>query len=92
MNIQDEIVRRNLVSLCFELIGKIEYSFQDYEHLLRKKIQLIGDGSGTSHSEVLLHKACANMDGDIPDEIEDMLESDDFADSLEELLSDSEEN
>ena len=62
------------MSLCFELIGKIEYSFQDYEHLLRKKIQLIGDGSGTSHSEILLHKACANEDGDIPDEIEDMLE------------------
>ena len=37
MNIQDEIIRKNLTTLCFELIGKIEYSYADYEHLLKKQ-------------------------------------------------------
>ena len=41
MNIQEEIIRQNLVTLCFELISKIDYSYADYEHLLRQKKQLL---------------------------------------------------
>ena len=39
MNIQEETIRQNLVTLCFELISKIDYSYADYEHLLRQKKQ-----------------------------------------------------
>ena len=41
MNIQDEIIRKNLTTLCFELISKIEYSYADYEHLLKKQTQML---------------------------------------------------
>jgi len=42
LNLQDEVVRSSLVSLVFAISSKIEYSFQDYEHLLGEKKQLIG--------------------------------------------------
>lgn len=41
MNITDETIRNSLTSLCFELISKIDYSFDDYEHLLKKQSQLL---------------------------------------------------
>ena len=41
LNISDELIRKNLTTLCFDLIAKVEYSFQDYEHLLRRQKQLL---------------------------------------------------
>ena len=41
LNVEDEVVRKSLTSLCFELVRRVEYSFSDYEHLLRQKQQLI---------------------------------------------------
>ena len=35
MDIKEETIRQNLISLCFELISRVEYSYSDYEHLLR---------------------------------------------------------
>lgn len=52
LNIQDEIIRKNLTTLCFELIGKIEYSFIDYEHLLKKKIQLLNTDSESANGAI----------------------------------------
>lgn len=47
MNISDEIIRNSLTTLCFELICKIDYSYDDYEHLLKKQTQLLkGDDQG----------------------------------------------
>ena len=33
--VEDEVTRRNLVSLMFEYIGHIENSYRDYQHLLK---------------------------------------------------------
>lgn len=52
LNIQDEIIRKNLTTLCFELIGKIEYSFTDYEHLLKKKTQLLNSDSESANGAI----------------------------------------
>ena len=41
MSIQEETIRQNLVTLCFELVSKIDYSYADYEHLLRQRKQLL---------------------------------------------------
>lgn len=41
LNVEDEVVRKSLTSLCFELVRRVEYSFSDYEHLLRPRRQLI---------------------------------------------------
>ena len=37
LNLQDEVVRSNLISLVFTIASKIENSFADYEHLLGEK-------------------------------------------------------
>ena len=71
MNIQDEIIRKNLTTLCFELIGKIEYSYADYEHLLKKKTQLLkfNDDSSMNYMQSLA-QVCANDDQEIDSDIE----------------------
>ena len=58
MNIQDEIIRKNLTTLCFELISKIEYSYADYEHLLKKKTQLLKGDESTSNYLQTVMTAC----------------------------------
>jgi hypothetical protein len=41
--IEDEVTRRNLVSLMFEFVGHVYNSYHDYQHLLRYKRFLIKD-------------------------------------------------
>jgi hypothetical protein len=41
--IEDEVTRRNLVSLMFELVGRVENSLRDYQYLLKYKRFLIRD-------------------------------------------------
>lgn len=41
--IEDEVTRRNLVSLMFELIGHVDNSLRDYQYLLRYKCFMIRD-------------------------------------------------
>lgn len=53
MNIQDEIIRNNLTSLCFRLIGRYELSFDDYEHLLRKRKQIIKHNEDGANSTIV---------------------------------------
>ena len=43
MPIEDEVTRRNLVSLMFELVGQVHNSYSDYQHLLKYKRYLIKD-------------------------------------------------
>jgi hypothetical protein len=43
MPIEDEVTRRNLVSLMFELVGQVHNSYNDYQHLLKYKRYLIKD-------------------------------------------------
>ena len=43
LNHSDETIRNNLISLFFLLISKIEYSYADYEHLLRSRRLMITD-------------------------------------------------
>ncbi len=39
--IEDEVTRRNLVSLMFEYIGHVENSYRDYQHMLKYQRYLI---------------------------------------------------
>ena len=57
------MVRSNLTTLCFEVIGKMEYSYADYEHLLAKQTQLLkcDDENGITN---LVSAMCANPDDD----------------------------
>ena len=57
------MVRSNLTTLCFEVIGKMEYSYADYEHLLAKQTQLLkcDDENGIAN---LVSAMCANPDDD----------------------------
>ena len=41
LNTQEETIRQSLITLCFELISRVEYSYADYEHLLRQGKQQI---------------------------------------------------
>ena len=77
MNIQDEFVRNNLTTLCFDLICKIEYSYADYEHLLKRKTQLLRGEDEMSDSPGFIQKilqACSN-DEDLDSDIENILDS-----------------
>ena len=38
---REEQTRKSLIRLIFDTIAKVEYSFADYEHLLRSKKQLL---------------------------------------------------
>ena len=76
LNVQDEVVRKNLTGLCFELISKIEYSYTDYEHLLKRRTQLLSNeadaaSSGAAISAVIA--ACANDHQDGASDIEDII-------------------
>lgn len=41
LNIADETIRQSLTTLCFSLVSLVEHSFSDYEHLLKKRTQLL---------------------------------------------------
>ena len=41
--IEDEVTRRNLVSLMFGYIGKVNHSYRDYQHVLKYKRMVIKD-------------------------------------------------
>jgi hypothetical protein len=43
LSIEDEVTRRNLVSLMFNFIGQIHHSLRDYEHMLKYGRIVIGD-------------------------------------------------
>jgi hypothetical protein len=52
LNLEDEVVRSSIVSLAFEIAGHIEPSYDDYEHLLGEKRQLISQVSGEAQEEI----------------------------------------
>lgn len=41
--IEDEVTRRNLVSLMFTYIGQIGHSYSDYQHLLKYERVIINE-------------------------------------------------
>ena len=74
MNTQDDIIRSNLTTLCFDMIGKINYSYTDYEHLLKHKTQLLNIDEDTGMNQVI-KACCENEDLDSGD-FEELLERD----------------
>jgi len=60
LNLRDETVRNNLVSLFFNLISNIDHSFSDYEHLLRTRKFMITETKQ-------LDKHLQDVDADISD-------------------------
>jgi len=65
--IEDEVTRRNLVSLMFELVGHVENSYRDYQHLLKYQRYLIREQDA--------HSVEMAMDDDqIADEFEDAID------------------
>jgi hypothetical protein len=53
LNHRDETIRNNLISMFFGLISHINYSYQDYEHLMRNRKFMITDAKQVdlSHDE-----------------------------------------
>jgi hypothetical protein len=45
MPIEDEVTRRNLVSLMFDFVGHVVNSYRDYQHLLKYERYLIRDNT-----------------------------------------------
>ena len=43
LNLQDEVIRSSLVSFLLEIVGNIEFSYDDYEFMLGEHRQLINN-------------------------------------------------
>ena len=52
LNHRDETIRNHLISMIFQLIGKIEYSYSDYEHLLRARKLMINEGNNLNSGNI----------------------------------------
>ena len=66
LNIADDCTRKNLVSLMFNYIGQLQYSFQDYEHLLKGKMIM---GTEITPYQEQVDNEDEEMDQNIADEV-----------------------